>query len=90
MSTTQPVSRRNVLKWGGLAAAGIVGVGLGFGGDLLLRPNTTDNKYRDEHCYTDSNRADSNLYGYSSRNNSNHYDFWFSNNSYQEHNGNRE
>ena len=36
------VSRRNVLKWSGaLAAAGIVGVGLGFGGDLLLRPSTT-------------------------------------------------
>ena len=36
------VSRRGMLKWtGALAAVGIVGVGLGFGGDLLLRPNTT-------------------------------------------------
>ena len=31
-----------MLKWGGaLAAVGVVGIGLGFGGDLLLRPNTT-------------------------------------------------
>ena len=38
----KPVSRRSVLKWSGaLAAAGIVGVGLGFGVDLLVRPNTT-------------------------------------------------
>ncbi len=36
------LSRRSVLKWGGaLAAAGIVGIGLGFGGDLLIRPSTT-------------------------------------------------
>jgi anaerobic dimethyl sulfoxide reductase subunit A len=36
------VSRRSVLKWSGaLAAAGIVGVGLGIGGDILLRPSTT-------------------------------------------------
>ncbi|MGA2876795.1 MAG: molybdopterin-dependent oxidoreductase, partial [Nitrososphaerales archaeon] len=36
------VSRRNVIKWAGaLAAVGVVGVGLGFGGDLLIRPNTT-------------------------------------------------
>ncbi|MGA2876670.1 MAG: molybdopterin-dependent oxidoreductase, partial [Nitrososphaerales archaeon] len=39
------VSRRNMLKWtGALAAAGIVGIGLGFGGDLLARPNTTTTK----------------------------------------------
>ena len=31
-----------MLKWtGALAAAGIVGVGLGFAGDLLTRPNST-------------------------------------------------
>jgi anaerobic dimethyl sulfoxide reductase subunit A len=31
-----------MLKWtGALAAAGIVGIGLGFGGDLLIRPSTT-------------------------------------------------
>ena len=31
-----------MLKWtGALAAAGVVGIGLGVGGDLLLRPNTT-------------------------------------------------
>ena len=31
-----------MLKWtGALAAVGVVGVGLGLGGDLLLRPNTT-------------------------------------------------
>ena len=31
-----------MLKWtGALAAAGVVGVGLGVGADLLLRPNTT-------------------------------------------------
>ncbi|MGA2874931.1 MAG: molybdopterin-dependent oxidoreductase [Nitrososphaerales archaeon] len=36
------VSRRSVLKWAGaLAAVGVVGVGLGFGGDLLIRPNNT-------------------------------------------------
>ena len=36
------VSRRNMLKWtGALAAAGVVGIGLGVGGDLLLRPNVT-------------------------------------------------
>ena len=35
------VSRRGVIKWAGaLAAAGVVGVGLGFGGDLLVRPNS--------------------------------------------------
>jgi anaerobic dimethyl sulfoxide reductase subunit A len=39
---SQNVSRRSVLKWSGaLAAAGIVGIGLGVGGDLLLRPNVT-------------------------------------------------
>jgi anaerobic dimethyl sulfoxide reductase subunit A len=38
----QNVSRRSVLKWSGaLAAAGIVGIGLGIGGDLLIRPSTT-------------------------------------------------
>ena len=38
----KPVSRRNVIKWtGALAATGVVGIGLGLGGDLLLRPNTT-------------------------------------------------
>jgi anaerobic dimethyl sulfoxide reductase subunit A len=31
-----------MLKWAGaLAAVGVVGVGLGFGGDILIRPNTT-------------------------------------------------
>ncbi len=36
------LSRRSVLKWSGaLAAAGIVGIGLGVGGDLLLRPSVT-------------------------------------------------
>jgi anaerobic dimethyl sulfoxide reductase subunit A len=36
------VSRRSVLKWSGaLAAAGVVGVGLGIGGELLIRPSTT-------------------------------------------------
>ena len=31
-----------MLKWtGALAAAGVVGIGLGIGGDLLLRPNNT-------------------------------------------------
>ena len=36
------VSRRGMLKWAGaLAAVGVVGVGLGVGADLLLRPNTT-------------------------------------------------
>ena len=30
-----------MLKWAGaLAAVGVIGVGLGFGGDLLIRPNT--------------------------------------------------
>lgn len=36
------VSRRSVLKWtGALAATGIIGIGLGFGADLLIRPNST-------------------------------------------------
>ncbi|HUK49566.1 MAG TPA: hypothetical protein VLV18_00920, partial [Terriglobales bacterium] len=36
------VSRRGALKWAGaLAAVGVVGAGLGLGGDLLIRPNTT-------------------------------------------------
>ncbi|MGA2876306.1 MAG: twin-arginine translocation signal domain-containing protein, partial [Nitrososphaerales archaeon] len=40
--TKRTVSRRNVLKWtGALAATGVVGIGLGLGGDLLIRPNTT-------------------------------------------------
>ena len=31
-----------MIKWAGaLAAVGVVGVGLGFGGDLLIRPNVT-------------------------------------------------
>src|SRR5208283_507421 len=35
-------SRRSMLKWtGALAAVGVVGVGLGIGGDMLLRPSTT-------------------------------------------------
>ena len=35
------VSRRGFVKWAGaLAAAGAVGFGVGFGGDMLLRPNT--------------------------------------------------
>lgn len=39
------VSRRSVLKWSGaLAAAGVIGIGLGFGGDILLRPSTTSTK----------------------------------------------
>lgn len=37
--TNRRISRRNALKVGGaLAAAGVIGVGLGYGGDLLLRP----------------------------------------------------
>ena len=37
------VSRRGMLKWAGaLAAVGVVGVGLGLGGDMLVRPNTTN------------------------------------------------
>ncbi|MDG6907777.1 MAG: hypothetical protein JRN20_18550 [Nitrososphaerota archaeon] len=40
MMTEKSLSRRSVSKWSGaLAAAGVVGVGLGFGGDLLTRPN---------------------------------------------------
>ncbi len=36
------LSRRSVLKWSGaLAAAGIVGIGLGIGADLLIRPSVT-------------------------------------------------
>jgi len=36
------LSRRSVLKWGtALAAAGVVGVGLGIGGELLTRSSTT-------------------------------------------------
>ncbi len=36
------VSRRSLLKWSGaLAAAGIIGIGLGIGGDLLIRPSVT-------------------------------------------------
>jgi molybdopterin guanine dinucleotide-containing S/N-oxide reductase-like protein len=36
------VSRRSVLKWSGaLAAAGVVGIGLGIGGDMLLRKTGT-------------------------------------------------
>ena len=39
---SKKVSRRGALKWAGaLAAVGIVGVGLGLGGDLLVRPNST-------------------------------------------------
>lgn len=38
---TSNVSRRGMLKWAGaLAAVGVVGVGLGFGADILTRPST--------------------------------------------------
>ena len=42
---TQSVSRRSVVKWSAaLAAVGIVGVGLGVGGELLLAPSKTTTK----------------------------------------------
>ncbi|MGA2874087.1 MAG: molybdopterin-dependent oxidoreductase [Nitrososphaerales archaeon] len=39
---SKPVSRRSALKWSSaVAAAGIVGIVAGVGGDMLLRPSTT-------------------------------------------------
>jgi Rieske Fe-S protein len=39
------VSRRSMLKWtGALTAAGVIGIGLGVGGDILIRPSTTSTK----------------------------------------------
>ncbi|MGD0510477.1 MAG: twin-arginine translocation signal domain-containing protein [Candidatus Micrarchaeaceae archaeon] len=44
------VSRRNMLKWtGALAAVGVVGIGLGIGGELLIRPNNTTTRLMSAH-----------------------------------------
>jgi len=37
--TSKPVKRRDFLKWTALAAAGVVGIGLGIGGETLLGPS---------------------------------------------------
>ena len=73
----KPVSRRSVIKWtGALAATGVVGIGLGLGGDLLLRPNTTKTVaqvstcHRDANCNSDGD-GDSTNYNHTGNDNSN-------------------